>query len=530
MSDTTLQKPAFVWTVQPLTWALIAVAVLAAMFAMSDALNQMWRWWFDRPEYSHGSLMPIIAGFLIWQRRDQLMQVRFTGSWWGVAIATVGLLLYFLGELATVYTLTQYGFIVVVLGLALALVGWEAFKLLFFPLLVLVFMLPLPNFIYNNLSAELQLISSQLGVAFIRLFDISVLLQGNVIDLGVYQLEVAEACDGLRYLFPLMAFGFVVAYFFKGAMWKRVLIFFAAIPLTIFMNGLRVGLIGIMVDRWGIQMAEGFIHDFQGWVMFMLSAAILVALMLLLGRVGKEKLPARELFGIWLPEPLPRDVERRSEAPPKALIATCIVVVVASLSFALTVPNRDEVIPEREDFAMFDVYFEGWSGRRTSIDQVYVDALKVDDYFMGDFRSSAGGLPINFYVAYYDSQRAGQSIHSPRSCIPGGGWQIASLAEHEVEGVTVGSSPLRVNRAVIELGSDRQLVYYWFQQRGRVITNEYLAKWYLFWDSLWKSRTDGALVRLVVPVDADAGDGDADRVLREFAESVVPRLDTHIPN
>ncbi len=524
------RMPAFVYTVPLLAWALLIAVIVACIFAMSDALGQMWRWWFDRPEYSHGSMMPLIAAFLIWQRRDELMQVKFTGAWSGLVVALVGLSMYFLGELATVYTLTQYGFIVILFGLVLALVGYEAFKLLVVPLLILLFMLPLPNFIYNNLSAELQLISSQLGVALIRLFDISVFLQGNVIDLGIYQLEVAEACNGLRYLFPLMAFAFVVAYFFKGALWKRLLIFFAAIPLTILMNGLRVGLIGVMVDRWGIQMAEGFVHDFQGWIMFMISALILVGFMFLLGKIGNEKLPSRELFGVSLPEPLGKDVERRSTSTPASFVVTGALVIVLVLSFALTIPNRDEAIPERNDFAMLDLSVDGWSGRRSQLDRVYVDALKVDDYFMGDFVHADEPAPVNFYVAWYDSQRAGQSAHSPRSCIPGGGWEISSIDEHVLDGLKVGDNPLRVNRVVVELGNDRMLVYYWFQQRGRVITNEYLAKWYLFWDSLTRNRTDGALVRFVAPMPSDSSEEEADEALRSFAASMLPELEEFVPN
>jgi exosortase len=104
------------------------------------------------------------------------------------------------------------------------------------PLLLLGLMIPLPTFLYQGLSAQMQLISSQIGVAIIRLFNISVFLEGNVIDLGNYKLQVAEACNGLRYLFPLMALGFIAAYLFKGALWKRAVIFLSTIPITILMN------------------------------------------------------------------------------------------------------------------------------------------------------------------------------------------------------------------------------------------------------------------------------------------------------
>jgi EpsI family protein len=137
--------------------------------------------------------------------------------------------------------------------------------------------------------------------------------------------------------------------------------------------------------------------------------------------------------------------------------------------------------------------------------------------------------PVNLYVAWYDSQRAGRSVHSPRTCLPGGGWQIVEFDQVEVPGVQAAGQPLRVNRALIALGSSRQLVYYWFQQRGRIITNEYLAKWFLFWDSLTRNRSDGALVRLVVPLGEAEQSSNADAELARFAAELEPVLERYVP-
>ena len=114
--------------------------------------------------------------------------------------------------------------------------------------------------------------------------------------------------------------------------------------------------------------------------------------------------------------------------------------------------------------------------------------------------STASGRHVNLYIAYYNSQRKGEAVHSPRSCLPGGGWQMRDFGQRELPAIVVGGQPLRVNRTLIELGDQRQLVYYWFQQRGRVITNEFAVKWYLFWDAITRHRTDGALVRSSTPL------------------------------
>src|SRR5262249_11465682 len=151
---------------------------------------------------------------------------------------------------------------------------------------------------------------SRIGVAIVRLFGISVFLEGNVIDLGIYKLEVAEACNGLRYLFPLMTLGFLFAYFFKAGWWKRVFLFLSSIPIAILMNSLRIGVIGVMVDRWGTKMAEGFLHDFQGWSVFMVSVGVMILEMIALSRVGGARQPWRQLFGVEFPPPRVRAAER----------------------------------------------------------------------------------------------------------------------------------------------------------------------------------------------------------------------------
>jgi exosortase D (VPLPA-CTERM-specific) len=372
------------------------------------------------------------------------------------------------------------------------------------------------------------LISSQLGVLVIRAFGISVFVEGNVIDLGGYRLQVAEACDGLRYLFPLMTLGFLMAYFFKVATWKRLVLFLSSIPVTILMNSFRIGMIGVMVEHYGISMAEGFLHEFQGWAVFMVSAVLMLLEMMLLARIGKDARPWRDVFGLQFPDPAPRNVDREKRELPRSFIAGAAVL---AMIFVVTplVPEGAEAIPQRETFAAFPKHVANWDGRRSALEQIYLDALKVDDYVLADFARS-GRDNVNFFVAWYDTQTAGRTTHSPRSCLPAGGWRIVDLKQVEVPGAAVNGAPLRVNRVEIALGTQRHLVYYWFQQRGRVITDEYAAKWFLFWDSLLERRTDGALVRLITPIQAGESAGQGDTRLAEFAAQAVPQLDRFIPN
>ncbi|MFT5418591.1 MAG: EpsI family protein [Gammaproteobacteria bacterium] len=209
------------------------------------------------------------------------------------------------------------------------------------------------------------------------------------------------------------------------------------------------------------------------------------------------------------------------------MIVAAALVVVAVLP-AIAIPGREEISPERVSFDAFPLQIKNWTGRSEVLEQIYLDALKLTDYSMVNFTADSGDT-VNFYTAYYDSQRKGQSAHSPRSCIPGGGWRIESITETVVTGGAAGGNDLAVNRALISAGDHKQLVYYWFQQRGRFITNEYLVKWFVFWDALTKNRTDGALVRLTIPIGPGKDVASLEAKLQEFARDISDILPSFVP-
>ena len=294
------------------------------------------------------------------------------------------------------------------------------------------------------------------------------------------------------------------------------------------MNSFRVGTIGVMVEHWGVRMAEGFLHEFQGWVVFMASGALMMLEMILLARVGTARRPWREEFGLEFPAPTPKDVPAVARPVPVTLYASVAVLILAAAA-SLSLPERAEYIPQRSSFTQYPNTVGTWTSRREALEPVYLNVLMLDDYYLADFTRDSEP-PINLYIAWYNSQRAGHSSHSPRSCLPGGGWQIKSLTQRMLPAVRAGREALRVNRVLIQLGTRKQLVYYWFQQRGRVITNEYGVKWYLFWDALTRNRSDGAMVRLVIPLPAGGTEIAADRLLTEFAAAATPTLAPFIPD
>lgn len=517
-----------------LSIALLSISAFLLIACFYSGLQNMVAKW-SRDEYSHGYMIPAVALFLIAQRLPQLSSLAtlegFKNQWYGIVVLLSGFCIMVVGELSSLYTLIQYAFLINLTAVFICFAGSNGIRILAIPLTYLIFMIPLPNFLYFNLSSELQLLSSSIGVNIIRLFDISVFLEGNVIDLGNYQLQVVDACSGLRYLFPLISFGFLVSYLFRAPLWKRVLLFLTTIPITVFMNSFRIAVIGITVNYWGISAAEGFIHDFEGWIVFMACLALLTLEMWILHRLGKSKQSLLDCIDLNLPTGLLGHLHNASSRSTGTALVVATLLISASIPVSSMITERAELALSRQSFINLPLIKGEWFGREDQLDAAVIDELDLNDYIMADYQHMDGGTPINFYVAYYNSQRKGASIHSPRACLPGGGWQVIDSQVVSLDAVPTHSQQvLRVNRVIVEKGDTRNLVYYWFQQRGRIITNEFAAKWYIFWDSLTRNRTDGALVRVITNIPDNTDTVAADEHLQKFLTEFNPLLADYIPD
>jgi exosortase D (VPLPA-CTERM-specific) len=514
------------WTYSNPVLFLLGLGFLLILPAFWGGISDLIGRWDKQEEYSHGYMIPLVSAYLVWQRRDFLQRIEFTPSWLPVGFVIVGLFVAVIGEISALYILIHFSLILIILSMAWSLMGWQAFKYVLIPLLLLVFAIPLPYFLEAVLSANLQLVSSSLGVGVIRLFGIPVFLEGNVIDLGNYQLQVVEACSGLRYLYPLMGVGFIIAYMYQVSLWKRIVVFLSTIPITILMNSFRIGVIGVLVEHWGPDMAEGFLHYFEGWIIFIACLVILIAEMWLLNKLSKNPRSLTQVFVLPETDTLDDDKVTKCVRPlPTPFLVNIALVVIAYFAVNI-VDQREEVFPERESLVTFPIAFDEWRGEQEKLLPRIEDFLNVTDYALNTYTSNMK-LPVNLYVAYYRSQRKGLAPHSPRVCIPGGGWSISEIRRARID--LADGNRLPLNRVVIQNGKNKQLVYYWFKQRGRDIASEYWMKWYLLVDSLSMNRTDGSLVRLTTPIMPYEKESDAENRLNKFLSTVNPMLNDYVP-
>jgi len=480
-----------------------------------------------RDDYSYGILIPFIVLYLLLEKRAYLSEIASKQTWNGFVFFIPGILLFWLGELSGEFFTQYFSLWLIVVGLCWINMGGGKMKIIIFPLFFALTMFPLPSFFNVKITFGLKLISTKIGVIIMRAWGMSAYQDGNTIDLGFTQLQVVDACSGLRYLFPLIVLGILMAYFFRSRWWKKLIIVLSTIPITIFTNSLRIALTGILSERFGSKAVEGFFHDFEGWLIFMIALAFLAAEMTVLAKLFPEpqsvdkadKPPAPLTDSIDRP-----GIEKSLLKQPQFIFSVVLLTLTLALSQGI---EFREAIPINKKFDTFPMQIGKWQGKAEPMEEEFINALDFSDYIMVDYHDEKGAM-INFYVAYYESQRKGESIHSPETCLRGGGWVFSQNGKGVVP-VDGQQGNIVVNRALIQKGPYRQISYFWFPMRGRILTNAFEMKWFTFWDALTRQRTDGALVRVIAPVEQDENPADAEKRLQEFVRLIFPVLSEYLP-
>lgn len=515
--------------VNPLGFGLFILFLISSVTIFEFGLQSLVVAW-STPEYSHGPLIPLISLYLFLRELRKAPPVDPTATvsrWQGLVVAFLGMVLGIFGNLVQIPDIVTYSFIIWTMGVVLVCFGWARGKTHWAPVLHLIFMLPLPQFLYWQLTIFLQSVSSVIGVWFIKIVGIPVFLDGNIIDLGVYKLQVAEACSGLRYLFPILSFSYLFSILYRGPLWHKAVLLLSAAPITVLMNSFRIGVIGILVNSYGIEQAEGFLHFFEGWVIFLACVGILFTMAIALQRLTPNPLPLGEAIDLDTDGLGPILGRILNIAPSWGMLTGTVLGALMSITLVLW-PAAPTEIPERSPFMLFPRQIDGKFGAFESLSPAVAKTLAADDYVVATYQDT-GEPPINVFVAYYDDQTLGGGIHSPEVCLPVGGWEVFSLEPFEVDIPDTVYGTFDLNRAVIQKGIQKQLVYYWFEQRGRRMTNDFMAKLVVVYDSWARGRRDGALIRFVTPIGEKEPVENADARLQDFMDQALKVMPNYVP-
>ncbi len=498
------------------------ILLLLTLVLFRDAASAMFEAW-QQEEYSHGYLVPFIALLLLFNKMND-EHITPQGSWFGFGLIVFCVIAQFLFQVAGVKGLQPQMFLLSLIGLFVLLYGPKASRAVAGPLLIVMFAAPLPKFFYYTMSFNMQMMSTSLGTALLRLLGITVLQDGNIIDMGTYQMQVVEACNGLRFLFPLMCLGFMLAYMYKASFLKRAILFVSTIPITIIMNSLRIALIGVTVDRWGQKMAEGLLHDFEGLMIFIGCALILMVEIQLMQRIGRkgnfdwESIRIPSFKSLPLPKP---------GAPNQVTTVFLCLALAVSLGTTFLFPHYVQPVPLKKPLTEFPMQIGEWTGRMGKLDQKVLDLLGTEDYLMADY-TKAGKSAVNLYALYYPKQdsTSNQAIHSPSVCIPAGGWTILSKNIETI--ILANGKKLNVNKMLISKDTTRQLMYYWFAQDQFSTADANISKLHHIQNTFIKGRANGAMIRLTTMVENKDSEQIAVHSLSEFMNDTLPTLQDYL--
>lgn len=273
-------------------WFALAGLTLGLIAVYGPVLLNLARQWNNDEDMGHGFFVPLVAGYIVWQKREQLRGVAMEPCWWGLVLMVLAAIQSQAGSLGAELFLSRTAFLFSLIGLVLFVGGKHFTRALAFPLLLLFFMIPIPAIVYTRITFPLQLIASRTAEVVLHILQIPVLRNGNVLELSRQTLSVVEACSGIRSLLSLGFLSLVYGFFFEPRRWVRAALFVAAVPIAIGANAFRVTITGVL-SEYKPELAEGFFHTAEGWVIFMVALAMLIAFHALLGRIFRTPNAAR---------------------------------------------------------------------------------------------------------------------------------------------------------------------------------------------------------------------------------------------
>ncbi len=499
-------------------WILAAFLILLIAY-LPVVQKLIFRW--SQGNYNYCDLVPFLFLYLCWEKRKNFDFTLFSGSYAGLIFLFLAICISLIGSLASLETFLYFGFYISLVSLGLTLYG-KRLKHLIFPLIILFFIIPLPPFINRLLTFKFQLLTSSLTVFLLRLSGISVFHEGNIIDLGITQLQVAEACSGLRYFMPMILLGLLIGYYFLRSLSFRILLLIFVPLISIVANAFRVYLLALFHIKGYERLAQGFSHYFAGWLVFVLAIILLVLIALLL-RMFENK-----IFKYKRSETKTSLAFKKCVLPSKKFSTLILLfsLFTAIGGIGLYLFPKTFIVPKKVDFSHFPLSIDGWYDESLKLPPKILKSLWADEYVYNIYRKKDFPGIIHLFIPYYYYQTAWHTAHTPQSCILGGGWFIIRSGIWKLRVYSDKIIPIKY--MWLKKGNKHMLATYFFLQNGRVIISPWWHKFYLLWDGLFHRRTDGALVRVEMLLNNNISALQAEYELKKFLLHLWPILNKFV--
>jgi exosortase D (VPLPA-CTERM-specific) len=495
--------------------ALGIILFLAAVILYWNILVDLFNRMVTDEDFSFGLLLPLVSAYVIYLKWPELRQRTWEPSWLGLPVIMAAFIMRVFGEMFGGMFLPAVSFVVLLSAIVILIGGIPLLRFLVFPLLLLFMAIPTEALIIKMITMPLQLISSVLATWALQMVGIPAFRQGNVIDLGVRQLQVVAACSGLRYILSLFALAVIFCYFYQRRPWKAILLTLLIVPAAILANALRVAAMGLYPA-----LQEGFLHMFSGWLIFIFCFAFISLCNAGLNRFWPDPSNAN-----------PRDPDAAAAAQAKSaprvksvkpgkyllvgLLVTCSMGLF-SLQFRQAPP-----LPLRQSFDSFPIAIGNWQGYREFLEKNILAALHSDIYVSANYTNPEFGH-VNFWMVYYPSYiRHGTFAHAPIFCLTGAGWNIQQTGLMQL------GPGLPVKTVIVERDGVKMLVFYWFLYSGRWINHEQLGRIYVGYSGMFRRRTDSAMVRLMTTIENNNVAAAEDK-LTTFGRLILPLLPKYI--
>ncbi len=501
---------------------LLGLAAAALALCYAEPLAALPRHWASSPLYSFGFAVPLISGYIAWSRWPELRAIALRPAYWsGVSCTLVGIGLLVVGRLGALVTVQETSFVVVLAGLVLLFGGFGLGRLIWFPIVYLLLMVPVWNYPVALVQGPSRILSASLAVSFLHATRVPALRDTTFIVLPNVTLQVLQECSGVNQLITFAAMALPASYLFLRGVWRRVALVGIAIAVAYLSNGIRIALVGWLAYHGLGNGTLGAMHLMEGLAVSLVGYAVIGACLSGLSRIGSSN-----------PKAGGRGSGRVAARSRRPWLEWSVVGILAVVGCSQLLFRPSEVrlaasldsLPRQIDEWTADAALPAPS-RFPALDDDLVQAYPTeagerrfegaDAELVRGYRNPQGAR-AQVYVGYYRQQRDGKELTGEASAALD---RVASPVT-----VTLPTGVVDVNQVERQQGQTSRGVLYWYDINGRIVRNIYLAKGYTLWDALTRGRTNGAVI-MVAWSCSSGGSCETDRrSVIGFVSSALPLL------